>query len=130
MDGATFVERLLIIVQLLYIIIMNNFEKILEKLDVIENIIKKIDTEEKKNGKEIMNAVEVADYLGLSKSHIWKLTAENSLPFYIPAGRNRQMFERSEVDAWVQAAAVLQKKSDIEIEDAAQRWIVNKMKKY
>ena len=42
MDGATFVERLLIIVQLLYIIIMNNFEKILEKLDVIENIIKKI----------------------------------------------------------------------------------------
>ena len=105
-----------------------DFSKILERLENIEKMIKKVVAE--KNGKEIMNAVEVADYLGLSKSHVWKLTAENSLPFYIPAGRNRQMFERSEVDAWVQAAFVPQKKSNMEIEDAAQRWIINKKKKY
>lgn len=55
--------------------------------------------------KEFMTVDEIADYLGLSKSAIYKLTSKRELPFYNPGGK-KIYFKREEIDAWVEASRV------------------------
>ena len=54
--------------------------------------------------KEIFNFDEAAEYLSMSKSTLYKLTAKKEIPHYKP---NRYVFfEKSELDNWIRAAAV------------------------
>lgn len=50
--------------------------------------------------KEILTLEEVAQYTGLAKSQLYKLTSEKKIPHYKPTGKVCY-FKRSEVEAWL-----------------------------
>lgn len=67
-------------------------EKIIEKLERIESLLSV--------QKSVLNLKELSNYLGLSQSHIYKLTSEGKIPFYKPSGKNIY-FDRIEIDKWI-----------------------------
>lgn len=71
--------------------------------------------------KEILTANEVAQYMGISMSHLNKLTMRKEIPYYKPTGR-RRYFNRKEVEAWLQTNRT---STDCEIADKAQRYCMN-----
>lgn len=50
--------------------------------------------------KEILTIEEVADYLNLSKSTIYKMTSKKEIPFYNPGGKKIYL-KRSDIENWV-----------------------------
>lgn len=50
--------------------------------------------------KEILTLEEAAQYLGVSKSHIYKLTSAKKIPHYSP-GNKLIFFHRKELENWV-----------------------------
>lgn len=72
---------------------MSNEEVILNRLTEIENLIRD-------NSKKVLTFEEFCEYAGVSKSHGYKLTSANQIPFYRPHGK-LIYFEKSEVDAWL-----------------------------
>lgn len=53
--------------------------------------------------KEVLNLEEAADFLGMSKSTIYKMTHLNQLPFFKPAGK-LIFFEKKALLDWVRGA--------------------------
>lgn len=51
--------------------------------------------------KEILTSDELAQYLGFSKSYLYKLTMKQEIPHYKPTGKVI-FFNRKEVEEWVQ----------------------------
>jgi len=49
--------------------------------------------------KKIMNLSEVAEFTGLSKSYLWKLSSSGGIPCFQPKGKIL-FFDRDEVIAW------------------------------
>ena len=49
---------------------------------------------------EFLSFNEGADFLGLSPSYLYKLTHQNSIPFYRPGGK-KIYFKRSELEKWI-----------------------------
>lgn len=72
---------------------MNQFETILEILIRLEKNLN--DT-----GKKILTFEEFCNYAGISKSHGYKLTSSNQIPFYRPHGKLIYV-EKSEADKWL-----------------------------
>ncbi len=87
---------------------------ILEKLTNIENLLKE------QNGRPL-TLEEAADYLGLSKSTLYKLTSANKIPHYKPQGK-RVYFAKSELNTWLLRNPV---KTTGKIEQQADEYIVN-----
>lgn len=52
--------------------------------------------------KEVLTLEEAAQYTGLKKSYLYKLTAAKSIPHYKPAGKNC-FFKRTELEEWLTA---------------------------
>jgi excisionase family DNA binding protein len=74
---------------------MNN--NIYERLTKIEELLK-IQTILKK---EVLDMNETANYLKISKSHLYKLTSKKQIPHSCPNGK-RIYFNREELDKWLQ----------------------------
>lgn len=55
--------------------------------------------------KELMTIAEVADYLGLTESYLYKLTSQRAIPHYKPL-KKKIYFKRKEIDAWVFAQPI------------------------
>jgi len=70
--------------------------RIIEKLDNIERML----TEQNILQKEVLNFNEACQYLGLSQSHLYKLTSGKSIPHFCPQGK-RLYFKRLELDDWL-----------------------------
>ena len=87
---------------------------ILEKLTNIENLLKA------QNGRPL-TLEEAADYLGFSKSYLYKLTSANKIPHYKPQGK-RLYFSKSELNTWLLRNPV---KTEAKIEQQADDYIVN-----
>ena len=68
--------------------------------------------------KDVLTANEVAKYMGISMSHLNKLTMRKEIPYYKPTGRKRY-FNRKEIEAWLQTNRA---STDREIADRAQRY--------
>lgn len=68
-------------------------KEIKEQLDRIENSLAV--------QKEVMSFEEAAQYTGLSKSYLYKLTSGAKIPHYKPAGK-LCYFNRTELDQWLQ----------------------------
>lgn len=49
----------------------------------------------------MLNLNELKDYTGYSKSHLYKLTSNKSIPHYKPAKR-KLFFKKEEIDQWLQ----------------------------
>ena len=52
------------------------------------------------NQKTVLNFDEAAEYTGLSKSHLYKMTSTGGVPCYKPTGK-RIYFNKSELDEWL-----------------------------
>lgn len=50
--------------------------------------------------KEVLTLEEVAQYTGLKKSYLYKLTASKAIPHYKPSGKNC-FFKRTELEEWL-----------------------------
>ncbi|MDB0603089.1 helix-turn-helix domain-containing protein [Tenacibaculum maritimum] len=70
--------------------------KIIEKITQLENLINKHEV----LLKQVLNVNEAADYLDMSKSHLYKLTSRKEIPFYCPQGK-RLYFKKDELDQWL-----------------------------
>ncbi len=55
--------------------------------------------------KEVLTAQEVARYMGVSMSQLYKLTMKNEIPHFKPTGKICY-FNRKEVEAWLQTNRV------------------------
>lgn len=53
------------------------------------------------NTKAVLTTKEVARYMGVSMSFVYKLTHTNSIPYYKPSGK-MCFFNRVEVENWMQ----------------------------
>lgn len=93
---------------------MISIEKLNERLDRIENLLL--------SKKDVLNLNELCSYTSLSKSYLYKLTSNNSIPYYRPNGK-QIYFSKSEIDNWL-----LQNRSasHLELEEKAINYVVNK----
>ncbi|MCC8118551.1 MAG: helix-turn-helix domain-containing protein [Bacteroidales bacterium] len=55
--------------------------------------------------KEVLTLEEVAQYMGVSKSYLYKLTMNRQIPHYKPNGK-MTYFNRREVEEWLQSIPV------------------------
>ena len=90
---------------------------IIERLDRIEERLDAMQTQNSE--KEILDTKAAADYLGISKSHLYKLTHTRRLPCHKPTGK-RLYFKRSDLEAYATTGRVC---SNEEIEVLARKWL-------
>jgi excisionase family DNA binding protein len=88
------------------------FEEILSRLDRIEEKINDASF-------QLMTCEEAAKYLKVSQSHIYKLTSQDRIPHYKPAGK-KIYFSKEDLDGWIKNGRVLTKE---EIGEVADVWL-------
>lgn len=71
-------------------------EVILEKIAELKQLI----NEQNMQRKEVLALDEAALYLGISKSHLYKMTSTGTISCYKPSGK-RIYFKRAELDEWL-----------------------------
>jgi len=69
-----------------------NFKLLEHRLEVTENLLFQ--------SKEVLTVEEAAKFLGLSKSFVYKMTHEGTIPFYKPNGKVCY-FEKNELLEWM-----------------------------
>ena len=72
--------------------------------------------------KEVLTSEEVAKYMGISRSYLYKLTMRQQIPHYKPMGK-MCYFNRAEVEKWLQSNRVA---TVDEIEQQAQAYCMKK----
>ncbi|MFH5885270.1 helix-turn-helix transcriptional regulator [Halalkalibaculum sp. DA3122] len=70
--------------------------------------------------KTVLNFNEVAEYTGLSKSYLYKLTSTGGIPCYKPTGK-KIYFKKDEIDQWL---LTNKKLSSDEIDEKAENYIL------
>lgn len=68
--------------------------------------------------KPILNLDELSAFSGLSKSHLYKLTSNNKIPYYKQS--KHCFFDREEIVAWLKEHPV---KTDSDLETAAANYV-------
>ena len=69
------------------------------------------------SAKEVLNLEEAASFLGIAKSMLYKLTHENRIPYYKPAGK-LIYFEKSVLLEWIRSNRIM---SEAELQEAARK---------
>ena len=69
------------------------------------------------SAKEVLNREEAATVLGIAKITLYKVTNENRIPFYKPAGK-LIYFEKSVLLDWIRSNRVM---SEAELQEAARK---------
>lgn len=84
-----------------FLLILKTINK-MEILDFLKRIDERQQSIEKMllSQKNVLNFDEAAAFIGISKSHLYKLTMANSLPFYRPRGKMIYM-DRLELENWL-----------------------------
>lgn len=70
-------------------------------------------------GKDVLTLEEAAKFMGIARSSLYKMTHEQTIPFYKPNGK-MIFFEKSDLLAWVRKNRV---SSEAEIAEEAERII-------
>ncbi len=83
-------------------------ELVLKQIEELKRLLE----ESKLQNKEFLTLEESARYLSVSKSHLYKLTSKNEIPFYQPTGK-KIYFKKAEIDKWIFNSKV-QSVSDVE----------------
>lgn len=86
---------------------------ILNRLTAIETTM----TENTEGGKNVLTVEEAANYMGVSRSHLYKLTMRGEIPHYKPTGK-MCYFNRAELEEWLQHNRI---STHAEIADRANR---------
>ena len=95
---------------------MDLSDQILEKLEELQQQV----AEQSLLSKPVLNFKETCKYLGLSESHLYKLTSRKEIPHYCPKGK-RLYFNREELDQWLQQN---RQKSQEEIDREATNYLI------
>lgn len=74
------------------------------------------------NQKEVLTSDEVAQYMGVSRSYLYKLTMRQQIPHYKPLGK-LCYFNRKEIEAWLQTNKVA---TEEELNSKAQTYCMRK----
>ena len=69
------------------------------------------------SAKEVLNLEETASFLGIAKSTLYKMTHENRIPFYKPAGK-LIYFEKSVLLEWIRSNRIM---SEAELQEEARK---------
>lgn len=69
-----------------------NDNLIIEKLNHLEKLIK--------SNKRVLTVIDLSDYCGFSKSHIYKLVARREIPYSKPYGKTL-FFDKDKIDEWL-----------------------------
>ena len=69
------------------------------------------------SAKEVLNLEEAANFLGIAKSTLYKMTHENRIPFYKPAGK-LIYFEKNVLLDWIRSNRIM---SEAELQEAARK---------
>lgn len=79
----------------------NPFESILQKLKRIEQLLKNgvAQSSEASSISEVLNLVQAAEYISLSKSALYKKTSEKNIPHFKQG--KKIYFKKSELDEWL-----------------------------
>ena len=80
----------------------NNNETMTQELQELADLITRNVTN---SSKEVLTSEEAAQYMGISKSTLYKLTMTRAIPHYKPTG-NRCYFNRVELENWLQSYRV------------------------
>lgn len=72
--------------------------------------------------REILDADAAAEFLGVKKSHLYKMTMARRVPFYKPAGK-LMYFRKSELEQWLLSNRV---STDEELNEQAQTYCMKK----
>ena len=72
---------------------MEYLQEIKKELQVIKELLAN-------NKKKVLNLNELAEYIGFSKSYVYKLTSQNLIPHSKPNGK-AVFFDRDEIDKWL-----------------------------
>lgn len=72
--------------------------------------------------KEVLTAEEAANYMGISKSYLYKLTMMRKVPHFKPMGK-MCYFNRLELEQWLQSNRI---STDEELEQQAQSYCNSK----
>jgi len=103
----------------------NPFELILDKLNTIEHLLRNVKNEEKESIPlpEIFNMNQATEYVSLSKSAIYKMTAGRDIPHF---KRGKILyFKRSDLDEWMTQYRI---STRAEIEKEAADYLIRKRK--
>jgi excisionase family DNA binding protein len=87
-----------------------------------QEIIKAVTADTIYTTKEVLTSDEVARYMGISKSYLYKLTMRGDIPHYKPMGKICY-FNRQEVEQWLQRNKVA---TNEEIEKQAEDYCIKK----
>lgn len=103
----------------------NPFELILERLAVIENLLrtstKNDNLADKEKNTEIFNIYQAAEYVSLSKATIYSKTASREIPHFKKG--KRLYFKKSELEVWMTGQRIL---TLSEIENQADEYLLRK----
>ena len=107
----------------------NPFEIIVDRLDKIETLLKQLVKTENIAPpvlavNEILNTNQAADYLSITKSTLYKHTAEREIPHY--KNGKKLYFKRVELEEWLTRHRITTKG---EIEQMANEYILRSQKK-
>lgn len=92
----------------------------LKKMNNLQDIVDKITANTIFCSKEVLTSEEVARYMGISKSYLYKLTMSQKIPHYKPMGK-MCFFNRLEIEQWLQSNRV---STEEEISSKAQSYIM------
>ena len=63
-----------------------------KRVDSLEDILD--------NGKEVLTVEEAAKFMGMARSTLYKMTCDQSIPFYRPNGK-MIFFEKADILSWI-----------------------------
>ena len=89
-------------------------KNVFDKLTAIESLL--VGTQPKP-----LTLLEAAEFLGFSRSHLYRLTSQGRVPCYKPEGK-RIYFDRAELVNWLKRNRI---RPQEEIEETAESYIVN-----
>jgi excisionase family DNA binding protein len=87
------------------------FAQIIQRLEEIERLIR--------SDEKPMTTTEAAEYLGVSRSYLYKATSNKSIPYYQPGGK-LVYFKREDLNRFAYSKRIMSEK---EIQEAASRYI-------
>jgi excisionase family DNA binding protein len=76
-----------------------SFQDLINRLNRLEQLLLSLSGQSVNTCKQVMTFNETAQYLGVSKSYLYKLTSTQRIPHYKPTGK-RICFDLNELNEW------------------------------
>lgn len=95
----------------------NSVQKDTQMTKLIADLQKRVDTLEDmlEAGKEVLTVEEAAKFMGMARSSLYKMTSDQTIPFYRPNGK-MIFFEKTDILSWIRKNRVSSRE---EIEEEA-----------